>query len=117
MSDPPANQNGAADHGSGVDERLTYVAGMTTSSSEPLTVATSIDGQPWRARVRQFHDRAYIEVWGDGGFDADTQIVTTDVLATMRQILAGERMLGCTDHDIVHRAATVFRAAGRLDGG
>lgn len=89
---------------------------MTTSSNKPLTVAARIDGQPWRARVRQFRDRAYVEVWGDGGFDADTQIVTTDMLATMRHILAGESVLGRADHDVVHRAATIFRAAGRLDG-
>ena len=63
-------------------QRLSYGAAMATSNGAPMTAATSIDGQPWQARVRQFRDRAYIEVWGDGGFDADTQIATTDVLTT-----------------------------------
>lgn len=75
-----------------------------------VTAHAVIDGKPWYARVRQFPKTAYIEVWGDHGFDIDCHVRTPTAMQDIRDVAAGNVDHPDHDLDVMRRAAAIFDA-------
>lgn len=82
-----------------------------SACGDPVFRAATVDGRRWWARVRQFRSSAYVEVWNDAGFDAETVVPTDDVVRQMTRALRGGGDLPAASADVLFHAAMTFTAA------
>lgn len=74
----------------------------------PVLAYAAVGKPVWWARARQFRRSAYLEVWNDAGFDAESVVDTPDVFAAMANSLVGGCELSSPAADVVFRAALTF---------